>query len=45
MVNITNLATTAVPTAVEKKKTDYSKYITTPEFSQLRAENVPTRLK
>ena len=39
MPNITNLGTTAGLTAVEHKIPDNNKYITTPEFNILTAEN------
>ena len=42
--NITNLATTAVLTAAKNKIPDHSKYITTPEFDRLTAENFAVRL-
>ena len=43
--NITNLATsTTALTAVENKIPDHSKYITTPEFNKLTAENFAARL-
>ena len=42
--NITNLATTTALTTVENKIPDHSKYITTPEFNKLTAENFATRL-
>ena len=45
--SITNLATTTTTTAltaVENKIPHYSKYITTPEFNRLRAENFTERL-
>ena len=43
--NITNLATTATTlTAVENKIPDDSKYVTTPEFNKLTAENFVARL-
>ena len=44
--SITNLATTSTTalTAVENKIPYYSKYITTPEFNKLRAENFTERL-
>ena len=37
--SITNLATSTVITDVENKVPDHSKYITTPEFNKLTAEN------
>ena len=40
----TNLATTAALTAVENKIPDHSKYITTPEFNKITAENFAARL-
>ena len=43
--NITNLATNTALTVVENKIPDHSKYITTPEFNKLTAENVTSRLK
>ena len=43
--NITNLATYTGFTPVENKTPDHSKYITTPEFKTLIAENFTTRLK
>ena len=43
--NITNLATNTALIAVENKIPDHSKYITTPEFNKLRAENFTARLK
>ena len=44
--SITNLATTTTAvTAVENKIPDHTKYITTPEFNKLMAENVTSRLK
>ena len=44
--SITNLATTTTAvTAVENKIPDHTKYITTPEFNKLMAENVTARLK
>ena len=43
--NITNLATYTGFTAVENKTPDHSKYITTPEFKTLIADNFTTRLK
>ena len=42
--NITNLATLTALTAVENKISDHSKYITTPEFNKLTAENFAARL-
>ena len=42
--NITNLATTTVLTAFENKVPDHSKYITSPEFNKLTAENFAARL-
>ena len=39
MPNITNLATNTTVPAVENKIPDQTKYITTPEFSKLTAEN------
>ena len=43
--NITNLATTATTLiAVENKIPDDSKYVTTPEFNKLTAENFVARL-
>ena len=41
--NITNLAATTTLNAVENKIPDHSKYITTPEFSKLTAENFAAR--
>ena len=41
---ITNLATTTALNAVENKIPHYSKYITTPEFNKLTAENFSARL-
>ena len=38
------LATTTALTAVENKIPDHSKYITTPKFNRLTAENVAARL-
>ena len=38
--NITNLATTTALTAAENIIPDHSKYISTPEFSKLTAENI-----
>ena len=44
--SITNLATTTTAvTAVENKIPDHTKYITTPEFNKLMAENFTARLK
>ena len=43
--SITNLATTTALTAFENKIHDHSKYITTPEFNKLTAENFTARLK
>ena len=43
--SITNLATTTALTAFENKIPDHSKYITTPEFNKLTAENIAARLK
>ena len=43
--SITNLATTTALTAFENKIPDHSKYITTPEFNKLTAENFTARLK
>ena len=43
--NITNLAFTTALTYVENKIPDHSKYITTPEFNKLTAENFTARLK
>ena len=43
--NITNLTTNTTLTAVENKKSDHGKYITTPEFNNLPVENFTTRLK
>ena len=40
-----NLATTATITAAENKIPYHSKYITTPEFNKLTAENFTARLK
>ena len=45
ILNITNLATNTTLTAVENKKPDHGKYITTPEFNKLTVENFTTRLK
>ena len=45
ILNITNWATTAALTAVENKIPGHSKYITTPEFNTLTAENITARLK
>ena len=42
--NITNLTTTTALTAVENKISDHSKYITTPDFNKLTAENFAARL-
>ena len=44
MPKITNLATTTAITAVENKIPGHSKYITTPEFNKLTAENFAVRL-
>ena len=44
MPHITNLATTAALTAIENKIPDHRKYITTPEFNKLTAENFAARL-
>ena len=42
--NITNLATTVTAlTAAENKIPDHNKYITTPEFDRLTAENFDAR--
>ena len=43
--NITKLATNTALTVVEDKIPDQSKYITTPEFNKLTAENFTARLK
>ena len=43
--NVTNLATNAAPATDENKMPDHSKYITTPEFNKLIAENFTSRLK
>ena len=43
-VIFTNLATTNTSTAVENKKLDHCKYIITPEFNKLIAENFIARL-
>ena len=43
--SITNLATIDAPTDVENKIPDHSKYITTPTFNKLSAENFTARLK
>ena len=43
--NIANSATNTALTVVENKIPDHSKYITTPEFKKLTAENVTSRLK
>ena len=42
--SITNLSATADLAAVENKIPDHSKYITTPEFNKLTAENFAVRL-
>ena len=42
--SITNLATTTAFTAVENKIPDHSKYITTPEFNKVTANNFASRL-
>ena len=43
---MTNIATTTTAhTTVENKIPDHSKYITTPEFNTLTAENFTARLK
>ena len=42
--HITNLATTTALTAIENKIPDHSKYITTPEFNKITAENCAARL-
>ena len=42
--NITNLATTTALTNVENKMPDLSKYVTTPQFNKLTAENFTARL-
>ena len=42
--NITNLPTTTGLTAIENKIPDYSKYIITPEFNKLTAQNFTARL-
>ena len=42
--HITNLATTTALTAIENKIPDHSKYITTPEFNKITAENFAARL-
>ena len=39
--NITNLATAFALATVENKLPDHSKYIATPEFNRLTAENYP----
>ena len=44
MPNITNLATATSLTAVENKRSDHSKYITTPEFNKSTAQNFAERL-
>ena len=44
ITNITNLATAAALTAVENKVPVHSKYVTTPEFNKLTAENFAARL-
>ena len=44
MPNITNLPTTTGLTTVENKVPDHSKYITTPEFNKLTAQNFNARL-
>ena len=41
----TNLAKTAALKNVENKIPDQSKYITTPEFNELTAENLTARIK
>ena len=43
--DITNLPTTTALTVVENKIPDHSKYITSPEFNKLSAENFTARLK
>ena len=43
--SITNLATNTTLTAAENKILDHSKYVTTPEFNKLTAENFTARLK
>ena len=43
--SITNLAIPATLTAVKTKKSDYIKYIITPEFNKLTEENFTARLK
>ena len=45
MPSITNLATIDAPTDVENKIPDDGKYITTPKFDKLSAENFAARLK
>ena len=45
ILNITNWANTAALTAAENKIPGHSKYITTPEFNTLTAENITARLK
>ena len=45
MPSITNLANSTVLTVVENKMPGYTKYITTPKFSQLKAENFTARFK
>ena len=42
--HITNLATITALTAIENKIPDHSKYITTPEFNKITAENFAARL-
>ena len=43
--NIFNLATNTALTAVDNEITEDSKYITTPEFNELSAENFTARIK
>ena len=45
IANITNLVTNTALTVVENKISGHSKYITTPEFNKLAAENFTARLK
>ena len=45
MPSINNLDITTALTAVENKIPNHSKYITTPKFNKLAAENFTTRLK
>ena len=45
ILNITNLPTSTALTTVENEIPNHSKYIATPEFNKLIAENFTARLK